>query len=98
MFYQVDRSYGSAEVYGETPDQRALIDPHRIFSTKGVGYDNSRRNLLIGVAYRERAADFCRYLRRKFPEYPAFEVAYAHAPDIVDHPDQVLRQVLYRCE
>jgi hypothetical protein len=97
MFFNVDRSYGSAEVYGIHGDQPTLLDPHDIFPIKNVGYDNIRRNVLVSVLYADRAPGFCRYLQRKFPDYDSFAVVYAQYPDLIDMPDQVLRQVAYRC-
>ncbi len=40
MFFRVDRSYGFAEVHGIKEGRPTLIDPHRIFATRFVGYDN----------------------------------------------------------
>ena len=97
MFYNVDRSYGFAEVYGLRGGQPSLIDPHRIFSTKGVGYDNIHRNVLVGVLSEHHAPAFCRYLRRKFPDEEGFAVVYASYPDVIQTPDQAVRQVAYRC-
>jgi len=150
MFFNVDSSYGFAEVYGlrspdhrgrggvpdavggrRSPDHRGrggvaerqrvrhsatpsvappdavgsrlggqpvLIDPHEIFETRAVGYDNIHRNVLVTVLYRERADAFCRYLRRKFPAYESFAVVYGDYPDLISLPDRINRQVLYRCE
>ena len=100
MFYTVDRTYGFAQVYALSHggDKAILVDPHDIFETKAVGYDNIRRNVLVGVLARDRAPDFCRYLRRKFPEAQAFAVIYAQYPDVVNEPDRIQRQVAYRCE
>ena len=99
MFYQVDRSYGFAEVYAQPRDGPAvLLDPHKIFETKAVGYDNIRRNVLVGVLSRARAPDFCRYLGRKFPDAQRFAVIYAQYPDVVNEPDRILRQVAYECQ
>ncbi len=98
MFFQVDRSYGFAEVYGLRGREAVQLDPHDIFETRAVGYDNIRRNVLVGVLYRERAPSFCRYLRRKFPGYDAFAVVHAEYPDVVNAPDRILRQVAYRCQ
>ena len=100
MFFDVDRTYGFSEVYalprgGEEP---VKLDPHDIFKTKGVGYDNIRRNVLVGVLYQDHAEDFCRYLRRQFPQHGAFAVVYSQYPDVVDEPDRVLSQVAYRCQ
>ena len=99
MFFNVDRSYGFAEVYGlRGTDEPALLDPHRILETTAVGYDNIHRNVLVGVLSRYDAPAFCRYLHRKFPAYDAFAVAYAEYPDLVNAPDRILRQVAYRCQ
>lgn len=99
MFYNVDRSYGFAEVYAQTPPGApALLDPHDIFETTAVGYDNIHRNVLVGVLSREHAPNFCRYLRRKFPEAQLFTVVYAQYPDVVNAPDEIRRQIAYRCQ
>jgi len=98
MFFQVDRSYGFAEVYGVRDDRPHLLDPHDVFRTRALGYDNIHRNVLIGVLSRSRAEAFCRYLHWKFPADDAFLVVYAFYPDLIEAPEQLLRQVAYRCE
>jgi hypothetical protein len=100
MFYHVDRSYGFAEVHALPRDGSpvVMLNPHEIFETRAVGYDNIRRNVLVGVLSRDRAPAFCRYLRRKFPAYQAFAVVYGQYPDVVDQPDRILRQLAYRCQ
>ena len=98
MFYNVDRSYGFAEVYGIREHIPTPLDPHDIFSTKAVGYDNIHLNVLVGVLYQDRAADFCRYLRWKFPSYEDFLIVYAEYPDHITTPDRLLRQPVYRCQ
>ena len=100
MFFNVDRSYGFAQVYAlpQTGQQPVEINPHAIFETKALGYDNIHRNVLVGVLYRDRAQDFCRYLRRKFPQDGAFAVVYSQYPDVVDEPNRVLSQMAYRCQ
>ena len=97
MFFHVDRSYGFAEVYGLAGTQPVLLDPHRIFETRFVGYDNIRRNVLISVLSAPDAPPFCRYLDRKFPQYDGFAVVYRVYPDVVSRPDETLYQVAYRC-
>ena len=97
MFYQVDQAHGSAEVYGIRDGQPTPIDPHRIFATRFVWYDNIRRNILVSVLSIPYGPSFCRYLRRKFPEYEEFAVVYAQRPDVVRQPDRMIRKVLYRC-
>ena len=97
MFFNIDKSYGFAEVYGVRDGQPFLIDPHRVFETRFVGYDNSRRNVLISVLDADDAPGFCRLLRRKFPTYNAFVVVYGAYPDLIETPNRILRQVAYRC-
>ena len=98
MFFNVDRRYGFAEVYSVSGDRPARIDPHEIFSTRFVGYDNIHRNVLISVLSRRSAPAFCRYLDRKFPHEDSFLVVYAEYPDLVDQPQRVERRLAYRCE
>ena len=98
MFYNVDARYGFAEVYGIRGNKAVLLDPHTIFSTKAVGYDNIHRNVLVGVLDEHRAPSFCRYLTRKFPSYDDFLVVYAEYPDVVETPDRIVRQPMYRCQ
>ena len=97
MFFTVDRSYGFAEVYGFRQGSPFLLDPHDIFATRAVGYDNIRRNVLITVLSPSASLPFCRYLRRKFPQYEQFSVVYAAYPDLVDQPSHVVHQVAYQC-
>ena len=98
MFFNVDPSYGFAEVYGVRGGERILLDPHDILETKAVGYDNIHRNVLVGVLSRGDAQSFCRFLRRKFPGYDQFLVVYAEYPDVINTPDRVLRRVAYQCQ
>lgn len=97
MFFQVGEGDGRAEVYGRKGSDGELIDPHRIFATRWVGYDNIRRNVLITVLSPHYQGDFCRYLQRKFPEYEGFLVMEAYTPSVSKQPDQVLRRLAYRC-
>ena len=97
MFFHLDESYGFADVYGIRNHEPVKLDPHTIFETRAVGYDNIHRNVLVGVLDRYEAPTFCRYLTRKFPQYDSFAVLYGQYPDIVKTPDRVLYQVAYRC-
>ena len=98
MFFNVDKSYGFAEVYGIRESQPILLDPHTILETRAVGYDNIRRNVLVGVLNRSYGPSFCRYLHRKFPSFESFAIVYAQYPDLIETPDRILRQVAYRCQ
>ena len=97
MFYRVDPSYGFAEVRGIRAGQPITLDPHEIFSTKGVGYDNIHRNMLVGVLNSSAAPSFCRYLHRKFPQYEAFAIFYGQYPDVTQDATHPIYQLAYRC-
>lgn len=98
MFFTIDRSYGFAQVYGIREGEAIEVDPHAIFETRAVGYDNIRRNVLIGVLSRPLAPSFCRYLHRKFPAYESFAVRACEYPDVVESHDRVVCQTAYRCQ
>ncbi len=97
MFFRVPPEYGFAEVHGIRDGQPTVLDPHRIFETTAVGYDNIRRNVLVGVLSPGEARRFCRYLRRKFPAYDSFLLLYGRYPDLVNAPERVEYQPLYQC-
>ena len=97
MFFTVDASYGFAQVYGIKNKTPTPLDPHQIFRTKALGYDNIRRNVLVGVLSPYRAPAFCRYLRWKFPDYEDFAVVEAEYPDVIHTPTNVLGRIAYRC-
>jgi hypothetical protein len=97
MFYNVDKTYGYADVYGIRHGQSVKLDPHDILETRAVGYDNIHRNVLVGALDPQDAPQFCRFLHRKFPAYQSFVVLYAQYPDVVGDPDRVLYRVAYRC-
>ena len=98
MFFNVNRSYGFAEVYGFRSGEPVQLDPHEILETRAVGYDNIHRNVLVGVLSRADKASFCRFLRRKLPKYDQFLVVYAEYPDVINTPDRILRRVAYQCQ
>ena len=97
MFYRVDATEGRAEVYGFKSGQPVLIDPHEIFRTRFVWYDNIRRNVLISVLEPEREPAFCRYLASRFPAYREFAVVYLQYPSVIERPLQTQRYLAYRC-
>lgn len=97
MFFRVDESSGGAEVYGIKGQSTTLIDPHRIFATRWVGYDNIHRNVLITVLHPGYSQDFCGYLRRKFPEYDGFAVVEVWIRSVIEGPDKKLYHMTYRC-
>ncbi len=98
MFYQIEPRYGYAEVYRINGKSAELIDPHDIFATQAIGYDNIHRNMLVSVLDARRGEVFCAYLKRKFPDAGGFAIVHAEYPDLIASPDRVLRRVSYRCE
>lgn len=97
MFYQVGEEHSQAQVYGIQHDKPVLIDPHRIFETRWVGYDNIRRNVLLSVLDPSNAPDFCPYLKRKFPEFGKFVVAYAVWPSVIENANETYYKPVYSC-
>lgn len=97
MFYSVDETEVMAEVYGIKNSRPELIDPHRIFPNHWIGYDNIRRNVLSTVLDDFYADSFCRYLRRKFPEYDVFAVAAAIYPSNARYPGKKILRRVYGC-
>ena len=98
MFFNVDESYGLAEVYGVKGGQKELIDPHRIFVTKAVGYDNIHRNVLSGVLSYGIQQRFCSFLWRKFPDYDYFMVVAAYYPSVIKKPGEKIYRPAYVCQ
>lgn len=97
MFYHVGETEVMAEVYGIKNLRPELIDPHRIFPNRWIGYDNIRRNVLSTVLDDFYADPFCRYLKRKFPGYEGFAVAAAIYPSNARYPGKKILRRVYGC-
>lgn len=97
MFTQVHETESRAEVLGFRDGKPELIDPHRIFENRWIGYDNIRRNVLITTLNQGTAGSFCRYLKRKFPEYERFAVAYVVYPSNIRFPGKKEARIAYGC-
>lgn len=97
MFFRVSPSYGFAEVYGRRGQALTKLDPHDIFRTRAVGYDNIRRNVMVGVLYQNRASAFCSYLRWKFPAYESFVIYHGEYPDLIRAPADTRHVPIYQC-
>lgn len=99
MFYRVDNSSGGMEIYGVRKGTTTLIDPHRVFSTRYVLFDNIRRGMMFSAAEPARRWAFCNFLRRKFPEFEDFAVTQYQYQDLAGaKPPQRLQGVLYQCK
>lgn len=97
MFFNLEPSYGHAQVYGIKNGRTDPIDPHQILETRAIGYDNIRRNALVGVLSRGTKETFCAYLRRKFPYYEGFAVTYVNYPSVIQNPYERQQMVAYEC-
>ena len=97
MFFNLDEAYGGAEVFGFKSGHPEAIDPHRIFETKAVLYDNIHRNVLSSVLSPYHKEDFCRFLKRKFPEYEGFVVMASYYPSVISKPLRKLYEPQYIC-
>ena len=97
MFFNVDESEVHTEVYGQKGGRLEWIDPHRIFDNHWLGYDNIHRNVLITVLEPYYATPFCRFLKRKFPDYDSFMVAEAIYPSVTKYPRRRIVRAVYQC-
>ena len=97
MFYNVGETEVRAEVYGVKGSNLELIDPHKIFENRWIGYDNIRRNVLVSVLNPAHADSFGLYLRRKFPQYERFSVAQVIIPSNIKYPGQKIIRLAYQC-
>jgi len=97
MFFNVGEASGHVEVYGVKDEKPQLIDPHDIFRTRTIMFDNIHRNILSTVASRHQAKSFCRYLQYRFAYFDHFLVTVVYSPSIVDEPYKRFQEVRYEC-
>lgn len=97
MFYAVSDSFGYVEVYGVKEGVSQLIDPHDIFRTRTIGFDNIHRNILSTVSNRQLARPFCTYLERRFSYFDRFLITVVYYPSISKEPHRRLQEVRYQC-
>ena len=97
MFYQINPTFGTAEIHGIRSKRTTRLNPHQIFQTKTIGYDNFHRNILSEVLDEPRAPLFCDYLNWKFSDYESFLVIYRYYPDVVQKPDYFKKALAYSC-
>ena len=97
MFYNVDDQYSTVEVYGLKAKQWHPIDPHDIFRTRTIGFDNIHRNILSVVAVPGMEKSFCRFLQYRFPHFDNFAVALVYYPSLTARPPERWTKVQYQC-
>jgi len=99
MFFNVGDGFGTVEVYGLREGRAPqLIDPHAIFQTRQIGYDNIHRGALFAFSSMRAKPQTCAFLHRKFPYFQQFAVMYVQYPSIVKNPMEQERFVIYQCE
>ena len=97
MFYNVNDDYGYVDVYGIKDKKFQLIDPHDIFRTRTIGFDNIHRNILSTVADPALKRNFCGFLKWRFPPYQNFAVVANYYPSLTREPTNVIQQIKYQC-
>jgi len=97
MFFNVDDNFGHIEVFGLKGNTSHLIDPHDIFRTRTIGFDNIHRNILSTVANRHYSRSFCRFLEYRFPYYDKFVILGVYYPSITEKPFERIQNVQYQC-
>ena len=109
MFYQVDDQSAEVQVWGLQKvkltgsgsnislsyDAKFLIDPHDIFRTRTIFFDNIKRGLMFGAVARQKP--FCDYLEKRFPEYDGYEVKYIIHPAMTEKPESKFERIAYQC-
>jgi len=97
MFYKVSDSFGNVEVYGIKGTQHQLIDPHEIFRTRTIGYDNIHRGILGTAADIKNASKFCHFLRHRLPYFDNFVVMVKYHPSLTEEHYKIYKQIKYKC-
>ena len=97
MFYSIEDYTGAAEVWGIKGDTIENIDPHKIYATRWVGYDNIHRGILTHALNPYGGRNFCGYLRRKFPQYDNFAIVQVYYPSVSKEAGKKYYKVVYKC-
>ncbi|HLF17639.1 MAG TPA: hypothetical protein VI749_01950 [Candidatus Omnitrophota bacterium] len=109
MFFNVDDQFGEVQVYGikgvdlqvkgsdvyMRGKEYSLIDPHDVFRTRTILFDNIHRGLMHGAVGHQKP--FCDFLEHRFPYYDAFEVRYVGYPSLTKDPHQRIERIYYQC-
>lgn len=97
MFFRVGEGFGYTEVYGVKDQKSQLIDPHSIFRTRTIMFDNIHRGILGSVADKTRAPQFCRFLRYRYPYFDSFFITVIYYPSMTKEPFKRFSEVRYQC-
>ena len=97
MFFREEDHFETVEVYGIKNGRPQLIDPHLVFKTRPIGYDNIHRGALFSVVSKVMAPQFCGYMHHKFPYFEDFLVTYVAYPSVINEPFNRQQYGLYQC-
>ena len=97
MFYEVGDAFGVVEVYGVKNKTVQKIDPHDIFRTRTIGFDNIHRGIMGVAVSRGMEQQFCSFLLRRFSYFDRFMIVHVGYPSISQEPYQRNEQLLYQC-
>ncbi len=97
MFFNVDDEYGYVQVYGVKGKGIHPLDPHQILQTRDIGYDNIHRGVLNNVLGEGMQRSFCRFLKKRFPEFDNFLVTVVYYPSLTKTPHLQHQRVEYQC-
>ncbi len=97
MFWNIDDQFSCVEVFGEKDGTEQLVDPHDIFRTRTIGYDNIQRGILGTATYPDNYRRFCNFLFFRFPYFDKFTVTLVNYPEMSELPYKARRAVLYQC-
>lgn len=97
MFYSIGDSFGHRQVYGVKKDRLQLIDPHDIFRTRTIMFDNIHRGILTSASSPVHARQFCRFLEYRFPYFDNFMIVTEYYPEMCTEPYKKLEKVEYKC-
>jgi hypothetical protein len=98
MFFNIENSFGYAQVYGVKNGRSQAIDPHDILQTRPIGYDNIHRDALLEVLSADMIHPFCSFLARKFPAFDNFVITYIYYSSLTQRPLQQQQSVIYECK
>jgi hypothetical protein len=97
MFFHVGNGFSHLEILGMHQGRSYRIEPHAILPTRYLGFDNVHRGVLGSAADPQHQRPFCRYLRRKFPEYDDFLITAVSYPPVREPLTDRRWAVLYQC-
>ncbi|GEM_PF-978650 len=97
MFYDVGDAFGYHKVFGIKGGQIFELDPHQIYLSRTLFYDNVHRGVLGDIADPGNIPLFCRVMHRRMPEFDDFAVVFRVYPSLMESRYQYRDGLRYRC-